>query len=171
MTGASRFLNLLQRVTLVIGVIVTALMMLLTVVDVTLRYAINKSFYGTIEVTQFMLAIVIFAGLALVTRDRSHIVVSLFEPFMLRHAPRLYEVLFSSFNLVGAVAITYLMSKAGLELLRLDQRTLVLDLPQGWLLLALGGLCAIAVVFGIEVFRTRPDLAMVPDRIQHASDI
>lgn len=152
----SRLLNFLQQATLVVGVVACASMMLLTVVDVSLRYAFHKSFFGTIEVIQFLLAITIFAGLALVTRDRSHIVVSLFEPFMLRHVPRLYELLFSSFNLLGSVAVTYLMLKSGFELLRLDQRTLVLNLPQGWLLVVLGVFGAAAVLFGIEVFRTKP---------------
>lgn len=171
MQGASRFLNFLHSVTLVIGVVAAGLMMMLTVVDVILRYLINKSFYGTIEVTQFMLAVVIFAGLALVTRDRSHIVVSLFEPTMLRYMPRLYELLFSGFNLLGAIVVTYLMIQSGLELLRLDQRSLVLELPQGWLLLIMGGLGAVAVVFGIEVFRTRPVLPGQTDHTLHDSDL
>ncbi|MFV0244705.1 MAG: TRAP transporter small permease [Qingshengfaniella sp.] len=166
MTKFSRFLGRLQRITLIIGVIVTMLMMALTVIDVILRTTLHKSFYGTIEVTQFMLAIIIFAGLALITRDRSHIVVSLFEPLMLRHVPRFYELLFSAFNLLGPVAITYLMIKSGLELLRLGQRSLVLDLPQGWLLLAMGGLGAVAVLFGVEVFRTRPNPDLLADHTQ-----
>ncbi len=171
MSWLKPIMDLLNRVVLIFGVTIVASMMVLTCVDVFLRYAFNNPFYGTVEVTQYLLALLVFAGLALITRDRSHIVVSLFEPFMLRHLPRLYALLFSICNLVGIAVIAWLLIKSGIELLRLDQRSLVLELPQGWLLIILGVLSAIGVAFGLEVFRSKPEELDTYHQSQRDSDL
>lgn len=56
-------------------------MMVLTVVDVTGRYLFSRPVPGSFEVMQFLLAIVVFAALPIVTHDRAHIAVSLFDAF------------------------------------------------------------------------------------------
>jgi TRAP-type C4-dicarboxylate transport system permease small subunit len=54
-------------------------MMLLTVVDVVGRYVLHRPVAGSFELMQFMLAVLVFTALPLVTVDRAHITVSLFE--------------------------------------------------------------------------------------------
>ena len=63
-----------------------AFMMVLTVVDVTGRFVFNRPIPGSFEVMEFCLAIVVFSALPLVTWDRRHITVSLFDSFFRRRA-------------------------------------------------------------------------------------
>jgi len=56
-------------------------MMTLTFVDVFFRYLFSAPIPGGFEIIQFLLAILIFTALPLVTSDEGHIVVSVFERF------------------------------------------------------------------------------------------
>src|SRR6266852_5508558 len=78
-----------------LGYVAAALMlslMLLTCVDVVGRYFLNKPLTGGFELTEVLLASLIFAGLPLVTLRGDHITVDLFDPvtpdwlFRIQHA-------------------------------------------------------------------------------------
>lgn len=65
----------------IIGAVVLLFMMMLTVFDVAGRYFLSKPISGSFEIMEFGLAIVVFSALPLVTWDRGHITVSLFEKY------------------------------------------------------------------------------------------
>lgn len=72
-----------------LGVTAAALlfaMMLLTFVDVVGRYLFDQSVVGAFEITEIMMALLIFAGLPLVVRRKEHVTVDLVDRFL---APRL----------------------------------------------------------------------------------
>lgn len=54
-------------------------MMALTFTDVVGRYVFNRPLSGAYEVCGFLLGLVVFAGTSVVTKDRAHICVSLFN--------------------------------------------------------------------------------------------
>ena len=56
-------------------------MMLLTFVDVVLRYFFNSPIKGGFEVTEMMMAVLIFAGLPLVSRSNEHVTIDAFDRF------------------------------------------------------------------------------------------
>lgn len=82
-------------------------MMALTVVDVTGRYLFSRPVPGGFEIMQFLLAIVVFAALPLVTHDCGHITVSLFDTFF-RGAWRRVQELFVLIMSAIALAIVTL---------------------------------------------------------------
>ncbi len=55
------------------------MMMTLTFIDVVGRYVFNRPLSGAYEVCGFLLGLVVFAGTSVVTKDRAHICVSLFN--------------------------------------------------------------------------------------------
>ncbi len=55
------------------------LMMAITFVDVVGRYAFNTPIPGGFELIEFLMPLSIFAGLPIITRRRTHIVVSIFD--------------------------------------------------------------------------------------------
>jgi TRAP-type C4-dicarboxylate transport system permease small subunit len=57
-------------------------MMLLTFVDVVMRYGFNAPLRGSFEVTEIMMAILIFAGLPLVSRKEEHVTIDTFDRFI-----------------------------------------------------------------------------------------
>ena len=56
-------------------------MMTLTFVDVVLRYFFNAPIKGGFEVTELMMAVLIFAGLPLVSRKNEHVTIDAFDRF------------------------------------------------------------------------------------------
>jgi len=75
---------------LVVGALLLA-MMLLTFVDVMGRYLFNHSVPGGFEITEILMAMLIFAGLPLVSRREEHVSVDLADHLMpprLRRAVR-----------------------------------------------------------------------------------
>ena len=91
--SVSRALNVLA-----IGILVA--MMLLTVSDVSMRYAFNKPIQGSVELTKFMLVCLVCFGLAWCTVQGRHVKVEL---FMSRFSPRVQAVCDSINYLAGLV--------------------------------------------------------------------
>ena len=60
------------------GVTILALMMLLTVTDVTLRYFFNKPLLGSYEVTELMMAVLAASTIGYAAIQKSHVNVDLF---------------------------------------------------------------------------------------------
>jgi len=71
-----------RRADAVLGIAASAIlfcMMLLTFVDVVLRYVFNRPLRGGFEVTELMLLVLIFAGLPLVSRADEHVTMDLID--------------------------------------------------------------------------------------------
>ena len=66
------------------------LMMLITAVDVAGRYVFNKPLPGGFELTELLLAALIYCGLPLVSARREHIVIDTFDPY---YSPRFKRAL------------------------------------------------------------------------------
>lgn len=144
------FLDILYRGVRVIGAVMLALLIGLTGTDVFMRYVFNDPVQGSVELTQFLLGPMIFAGFAMVTAHRSHIVVSIFEPFLLQYVPRLYRGLVTGFNLVGIIAITYIVFRyTNFEYL-MQAETEILELKWGDLGVVFFALSVAAVFLGVK---------------------
>ncbi|MDQ2927279.1 MAG: TRAP transporter small permease [Pseudomonadota bacterium] len=71
----------LQRVLGITAAVVLFMMMLITATDVAGRYLFNRPINGGFEVTELLLAALIYCGLPLVSARREHIVIDTFDPF------------------------------------------------------------------------------------------
>jgi TRAP-type C4-dicarboxylate transport system permease small subunit len=89
----SRLEVVLQRVLGVLAAAILFAMMLLTAVDVIGRYIFNRPVNGGFELTEIMLAALIYCGLPLVSARREHIVIDTFDPFFPRAFKRALDVI------------------------------------------------------------------------------
>ena len=89
--------------------LVLAFMMALTVVDVTGRFVFNRPIPGSFEVMEFCLAIVVFSALPLVTWDRRHITVSLFDSLFRGSGDRLRQGVIQLASLLGIGIVCWRM--------------------------------------------------------------
>jgi len=78
----------LERALGVIAATVLFAMMTLTAVDVVGRYIFNRPVAGAFEITEMMLAALIYCGLPLVSQRRDHIVIDTFDYLMSRGVKR-----------------------------------------------------------------------------------
>jgi TRAP-type C4-dicarboxylate transport system permease small subunit len=140
-----------------LGTIAAALMfclMLLTCVDVVGRYFFNKPVVGGFELTEMLLAALIFAGLPLVTLRGDHITVDLFDPVTPDWLFRIQHVLAT---LIGACCTGYLAWCLWLRAVGLDragETTSQLQFRIAWLAYAMAVLMALtAAALIVILFR------------------
>ncbi|MFN3937434.1 MAG: TRAP transporter small permease [Gemmobacter sp.] len=147
-----------RRATILLGAACLIAMTAITCAEVFMRYMFNRPIFGSAEMTQMLLGVLVFAGMFAVTRDRGHVNVSLFEPFLLRHFRRAYRVLFDVSTLVGVAGLTGLLAWRALDLLEYPESTIVLRLPLLWLVGIMTVLAALAILAAIAAMRedTRP---------------
>jgi TRAP-type C4-dicarboxylate transport system permease small subunit len=129
-------------------------LMLLTCVDVVGRYFLNKPLTGGFELTEVLLASLIFAGLPLVTLRGDHITVDLFDPVT---PDWLFRIQHALASLIGAACTGYLAwclwLRAG-ALARAGETTAQLQFKLAWLTYAMAVLMALtAAALVVTLFR------------------
>ena len=124
--------------------------MILTFLDVNLRYWLGEPILGSNEMTEFLLGTVVMSGLVIVSGERSHIAVTLFEPFLQRKIPAIYKWLGILVNLVGIVAVSYLIIHYTLFMRSQGNETEIREWEWWWLGTLLSTLCFFAILMAIR---------------------
>jgi TRAP-type C4-dicarboxylate transport system permease small subunit len=132
----------ISRVSLLLAGLCIAVMAIMTVADIVMRYLFLSPLPGTSEHTQILMAVIVFSGLVLVTREGTHIVVSLFEGPLNRIAPGLFGRVYFASNVIGLGFITYAMALVTRDMYEFEEETLVMSYP----LVYLGGFVVLLLV-------------------------
>lgn len=122
-----------------------AVMAVMTVADVFLRYVFLSPLPGTSEHTQLLMAVIVFAGLIVVTREGTHIVVSLLEAQINQWVPKLYNRIYFAANVIGLGVITYAMTLIIRDMHEFEEETLVMEYP----LVYLGGFILLLLLLAV----------------------
>lgn len=147
-----------------LGAVAAALMfcmMLLTCVDVVGRYFFNRPVTGGFEMTEMLLAALIFAGLPLVTLRGDHITVDLFDAVTPGWLFRVQHVVAT---LVGAACTGFLAWRLWLRAAELASRgetTSELGFRIAWLAWAMSLLMALTAA-ALVVVAFRPPQRHIP---------
>ena len=129
-------------------------LMVLTCVDVGGRYFFNSPVWGAFELTEMMLAALIFAGLPLVSLRNDHVTVDLFDPVTPDWLFRIQHVVACAVALASTAYLAWrLWVRAG-NMVAAGETTAQLKITLGWLTYAMSILMALtAVAFFIVAFR------------------
>lgn len=141
--------HILFKATRLFGALLLGIMMALTCADVFMRYVLLRPVLGSNEMTEFLLAGVVFSGLALVTGKRQHIVVTLFEPALLRLMPNAYKWLAIICNTAGIIAVAALIYVYTKFQYRMLNETEILEWQYGHTGTMMTVLAIIGVIMGI----------------------
>lgn len=125
----NRIPEMVANASLWLGGLCIAAMAVMTVADIFMRYIFLSPLPGTSEHTQILMAAIVFAGLVLVTREGTHIVVSLFETQLDQIAPGLFGRVYVLSNIVGLAFIAYAMALVARDMLEFEEETLVMSYP------------------------------------------
>jgi TRAP-type C4-dicarboxylate transport system permease small subunit len=112
-----------------VSAVVLFLMMLVTAVDVIGRYLFNKPLAGGFELTEMMLAALIYCGLPLVSKRREHIVIDTFDAFMSRAVKRFFDIFADVVCFLTLSGIGYLIFRRAARVAEYGDTTSVLKLP------------------------------------------
>lgn len=108
-----------------------AAMMLLTFFDVTGRKFFASPIYGAYEITEFMMGVLIFSALPLVTARENHVTIDVFDHFIAPDIGRWQRVIV---NLISTVVLTFLGWRLWIlsaSHLRTNEVTMTLHIPHG----------------------------------------
>ena len=109
--------------------VVLFVMMLVTAVDVAGRYVFSLPLPGGFEMTEMMLAALIYCGLPLVSLRRGHIVIDTLDPFFPRPFKRALDVIADMVCFATLAGIGWLIFRRAARVADYGDTTAVLKLP------------------------------------------
>jgi len=128
-----------------------AAMMTLTFLDVTGRKFFASPIYGAYEVTEFMMGVLIFSALPLVTARENHVTIDVFDHFIAPAIGRWQRV---AVNLLSAVVLAFLGWRLWIlsaSHLRTHEVTMTLHIPHGPFTRAFAVMAVLAAVASLVV--------------------
>jgi TRAP-type transport system small permease protein len=117
--------------------------MMLTLVDVSGRKLLDTSVTGSLEVTELLLVVVIFAGLPLVSLQGEHVVFDSLDPLIPRWLKRVQQVLVDLACAAALLGVAWLMASKGGQMTEYGDLTAQLKLPLGPFVYVMSALCAV----------------------------
>ena len=146
--------NYLHKIVKFIAAFALLVMMVLTFVDVNLRYWMGEPILGSNEMTEFLLGTIVFTGLVIVSGERSHIVVTLFEPLLQKTIPKFYKWLRLTTNLLGILAVTYLITNYTLFMHSQGNETEIREWQWWWIGTLMSGLCFVSILMSVRSLKS-----------------
>ena len=127
------------------------LMMMITAVDVVGRYVFNKPLNGGFEVTEMLLAALIYCGLPLVSQRREHIVIDTFDPLMSARVKRGLDVIAEIVCSLTLGGIGYLIFRRAARVAEYGYTTSVLKWPLAPVAYLMGTMILIACLIHLSL--------------------
>jgi TRAP-type C4-dicarboxylate transport system permease small subunit len=121
-------------------------LMLLTCADVAGRYFFNAPIWGGFEVTEMLLAALIFAGLPLVTLRNEHVTVDLFDAVLPAWLLRIQHVLACAIGFACTAFLAWRLWQRAATLYAAGETTAQLKIPLAWLCYGMAALMAMTAV-------------------------
>jgi TRAP-type C4-dicarboxylate transport system permease small subunit len=126
--------------------VVLFLMMLITAVDVAGRYLFNKPIAGGFELTEILLAALIYCGLPLVSARREHIVIDTFDPLFSQGLKRGLDMVAEVVCAVALAGVGWLIFLRAVRVAEYGDTTSVLKLPLAPVVYLMGTMITVAAV-------------------------
>lgn len=149
-------LNMFHRVVSVLLVSMLSAMVILTFTDVVGRRLFNTPVYGANDLTEHLMAIIIFAGLPLLTARRGHLSIDLFDHWLLRprwrHWHKAVDMLIAA--VLGLVAYEYFLAIG--EARSINEVSPALTIPRSWMYTFITATTALSAVAALAVPTPQP---------------
>ena len=126
-------------------------MMMVTAVDVAGRYVFNKPLAGGFELTEMLLAALIYCGLPLVSTRRAHIVIDTFDWTMSRPVKRAFDVFAEVVCFLTLSGIGYLIFRRAARVADYGDTTSVLRIPLAPVAYLMGVMIVIAALIHLTL--------------------
>ena len=151
MANAKRFGEAVQRAVSTVLVVSLSIMVALTFVDVLGRRFFNTPVFGATDITEHLMAVIVFAGLPLLTARRGHLSIDLFDAWLLRPGfwwwHKAVDVLIAA--VLGLIAWRYFLSIE--EAYSIKEVSPALTIPRAWAYTFMAITSAIAAVSALFV--------------------
>jgi TRAP-type C4-dicarboxylate transport system permease small subunit len=131
-------------------------MVALTFADVIGRRIVGRPIYGANDITEHLMALVIFAGLPLVTAAGAHLTIDLLDKFVNKPWMAWWRVLLSVLVAAVLALVAWLFVKHGLNASRISEVSQALRVPRAPLYFYMAASCALSALAALIIAFTRP---------------
>ena len=145
------FLSRIERLVGSLLVVTLFVMVALTFVDVIGRRFFDKPVYGAHDLTEHLMALIVFAGLPVLTARREHLSIDLFDAWLLQ--PR-FAFWHRVVNLLVAATLAVISVEfwlAAQEAAEIREVSQALNIPRGWAYYFISATAALAAVAALFV--------------------
>jgi TRAP-type C4-dicarboxylate transport system permease small subunit len=146
-----RFRSVVQQAVSVVLVVTLSAMVVLTFADVVGRRLFNMPVFGANDITEHLMALIVFAGLPLLTARRGHLSIDLLDAWLLRPGLRWWhkvvDVLIAA--VLALVAWEYYVAVG--EAQSINEVSPALTIPRAWMYAFMAATSAIAAVAALFV--------------------
>ena len=126
-------------------------MMMITAVDVAGRYLFSKPLAGGFELTEMMLAALIYCGLPLVSWRREHIVIDTFDRYFSPRLKRALDVVAEVICAATLSGVGYLIFRRAARVAEYGDTTNVLKLPLAPIVYLMGAMIVVAALIHLSL--------------------
>lgn len=106
-------------------------MMMVTFVDVFGRKLLNKPLYGGYEITEFLMGMLIFCALPLVTAREEHVTIDVFDHFIPKHWVRWQQAIVTFISAATLAYIGWRLWMLSIDHIKNREVTMTLHIPHG----------------------------------------
>lgn len=131
--------------------LVLAGIMMVTVVDVVGRYVLNRPLPGSSEITEILMAVLIYAGLPVVSARNAHIVVDLLDSVTPKAVARIRDAIMRLLSILILAVIAWRLWAYGNQIRVYGDTTEYLLIPLAPFAYVMSAFAAIAAV--VEAYR------------------
>ena len=124
-------------------------MVLLTFTDVIGRRLFNTPVFGAHDITEHLMAVIVFSGLPLLTANRAHLSIDLFDRWLLQPQWRIWHYLVNGLIAAVLALIAYEFAVSVQEANDMREVSQALGIPRSWMytyLAITSGLAALAAL-------------------------
>ena len=124
-------------------------MVLLTFTDVIGRRLFNTPVFGAHDITEHLMAVFVFSGLPLLTANRAHLSIDLFDRWLLQPQWRIWHYLVNGLIAAVLALIAYEFAVSVQEAQDMREVSQALGIPRAWMyayLAITSGLAALAAL-------------------------
>lgn len=130
--------------------------MMLTFFDVLGRKFLSNSIPGSLELTELLMVVVIFAALPLVSRRGEHVEFDSLDPYLPMQLRRIQWVLVQLVCAAFLLGLGWLMWRTGQQFAINGETTAQLHIPKSPFIYGMGVLCAITGLVHLALLREPP---------------
>lgn len=131
-------------------------MVALTFADVIGRRLVGKPIYGSNDITEHLMALVVFAGLPLVTAAAAHLTIDILDKLVSQPWMAWWRVLTSALVVVVLAVTAWLFVKHGINAARISEVSQALRVPRGPLYFFMAFSCALSALAALAIAFTGP---------------
>jgi TRAP-type C4-dicarboxylate transport system permease small subunit len=124
-------------------------MVILTFADVIGRRLFNMPIYGAHDITEHIMALIVFCGLPLLTSARGHLAVDLFDHFIMSDAMYWWRSLICVLIGITLLIVSYQFAVAAIEADEIQEVSQELLIPRGYMYVFISLSCFISSIAAI----------------------